>query len=1005
MEITNLENNEPTTKKISKKIIKKHNITPNNEHSYAPTFAPLNNHQTQHHVSEYLSFMNKYIVKKDETKQITNTRIPEPKLNIYGASYSIPDEEYSTFMKLYYNECIKGGRKEYLTECQLKTNSPIIIDIDFRYDYSVTKRKHTDNHILDLVELYLNELKTMFQMDNTTKIPFFIFEKDSVNRLEEKQITKDGIHIIIGLQCNHNVQVLLRQRIIEKISTIWDDLPIKNTWDEVFDIGLSKGHTNLQLYGSMKPNHEPYRLKYVYLFSFENGNGSEKIEKEIASKYENIDNIEQLSIRYKKHCFLFMTDALIEELNKQETKHANPHIENTTHGVFTGIIGKNEEEIKGLSTHEILQIRSKEQLDNCIQQFLNSLELVEYNLRDAYEYTMILPEKYYNDGTFTNWIRVGWALRNISNKLFVVWLAFSAKSSLFNYHTDVDDLYDRWEKFEKKDREGLTIRSIMYWARNENYTEFKKVTLNSIDAYINKTLDRAISYVTEEDNKIRGFTDFDIACVLYRLYKDEYVCVSVKNNIWYRFTNHCWTEINSGTTLRRAISETLRDLYFKKQGEIGLQMIKLEVEDPLKKKLKKKLDILLSIVERLGKTSDKNNIMTEAKELFYDNQFIKKIDTDPYILCFKNGVIDFREKRFRNGNPEDYISKCTNINYYELKDSDQPVINEINDFMHKLFPNEQLYKYMWEHLASTLIGTTTNQTFNMYIGEGQNGKSVLVNLMEQVLGDYKGDVPLTLITQTRTKIGGVSPEIVQLKGTRYAVMQEPSRGDKINEGIMKQISAGDALTGRAPFMVESLTFTPQFKLVVCSNEFMEIKTQDHGTWRRIRVVDFETLFTENPKKDDPDKPYQYKLDKNIKDKFIIWREVFASMLVKIAYKTNGIVEDCDKVLSSSNTYRKEQDVISEYLQDRIIVANGGCITRGQLSNDFMEWYSLNFGSKRTNTKDLITGMDKKFGKSISGVWNNVRFRPILTRIEKTDDEYDDESVEKDEEDEINLQEL
>jgi phage/plasmid-associated DNA primase len=61
-------------------------------------------------------------------------------------------------------------------------------------------------------------------------------------------------------------------------------------------------------------------------------------------------------------------------------------------------------------------------------------------------------------------------------------------------------------------------------------------------------------------------------------------------------------------------------------------------------------------------------------------------------------------------------------------------------------------------------------------------------------------------------------------------------------------------------MPQTISFIPQFKLVVCSNEFMEIKSMDHGTWRRIRVVDF-TLFTEKPASDDPDKPYQYKLDK------------------------------------------------------------------------------------------------------------------------------------------------
>ena len=55
--------------------------------------------------------------------------------------------------------------------------------------------------------------------------------------------------------------------------------------------------------------------------------------------------------------------------------------------------------------------------------------------------------------------------------------------------------------------------------------------------------------------------------------------------------------------------------------------------------------------------------MREAKELFYDKDFINKIDNNPYLLCFNNYVIDFKNKTHRPGQPDDYISKCTNIDY------------------------------------------------------------------------------------------------------------------------------------------------------------------------------------------------------------------------------------------------------------------------------------------------------------------------------------------------------
>jgi P4 family phage/plasmid primase-like protien len=368
--------------------------------------------------------------------------------------------------------------------------------------------------------------------------------------------------------------------------------------------------------------------------------------------------------------------------------------------------------------------------------------------------------------------------------------------------------------------------------------------------------------------------------------------------------------------------------------------------------------------------------MTEAKELFYDGTFLQKLDNNPYLLCFTNGVIDFKQKVFRRGQPEDNISMTTRIEYIPLNPSvHKKTMDEIHDFMNKLFPEPELCKYMWEHLASTLIGTATNQTFNMYIGIGQNGKSVLVNLMEKVLGDYKGDVPLTLVTDKRTKAGGVCPEIVQLKGVRYAVMQEPSKGDIINEGIMKQLTSGkDPIQGRAPYMKQILSFLPQFKLVVTCNTLMNVNSNDHGTWRRIRAVPFKSLFTENPVHDDKEKPYQFKLDKYIDEKFDSWKEVFAAMLVDIAFRTNGNVTDCSIVLAKSNEYRQSQDYISEFIRDRVVREAGGKIKKMELNNEFSIWYLSNYGGRGPSPKDLHEYMDKEYGRQRNQIWSGVRIR-------------------------------
>jgi len=317
--------------------------------------------------------------------------------------------------------------------------------------------------------------------------------------------------------------------------------------------------------------------------------------------------------------------------------------------------------------------------------------------------------------------------------------------------------------------------------------------------------------------------------------------------------------------------------------------------------------------------------MREAMEIFFDKDFIKNMDANPYLLCFTNGVFDFKTKEFRQGYPQDYITKTTGIPYNKYNCSDEEnkdIADQINTFMSQLFPRPGLCKYMWDHLASSLIGVKKEHAFNIYRGSGSNGKSILTDLMTQALGDYKGTVPITLVTEKRNSIGGTSSEVIQLKGVRYAVMQEPSKDAVINEGIMKELTGGDPIQARALYS-DSEIFIPQFTLAVCTNALFEIKSNDDGTWRRMKLVDFESKFRDEDEVYNDEPKYVFPKDKDLKEKLPKWATVFIGMLVQRACETNGEVKDCQEVVAASNKYRQSQD----------------CIT-GFINSDFFELYIL-----------------------------------------------------------------
>ena len=894
---------------------------------------------------------------------ITHTKIPNKDLGIFGGKYNIPSNSIQDFYKKYKDFVFLKKKEAYLTEVQLKEGK-ILIDLDFRYENSINKKCHTKDHIIDFIQLCFNAINEIFIGNNET-IMFCVFEKDNVNMLDD--ITKDGIHIIINIVCDFTTKLIFRNYLLDNINEIWDDLPLKNDWNEVIDEGVMKGNSPWQLYGSQKPGCEKYKLKYIF--------DLQQKDKEIILNETDI-----IKINFDKYFPYFCARNTENTYNFALTEKYKQQYEKFN--------SNNKLKIKSRSKcNQLEDIKSENDLDNMLSSLFDDPSN-DYQIKELHDYTMSLPKEFWGPGSYNNWIRVGWVLKNTNPKLVLTWIKFSSQSEDFDF--GCNDVLDYWANFDNYSysEEGLTFRSIIYWCKINNYNEYKKIRENTISYHI---------YETFKTN-----TECDFAQCVYQMYKSQFVCTSITNNIWYQFIDNRWCKIDSGTTLRTKISNEV----FNKFKAIVLQfqqtmnakqnniVVSNNVENTVVSNsneneefadFKKKINNMFSTCKLLKKTQTKNNIMKECKDFFYDEWFQNKLDKNAYLLGCKNCVIDFTHKKHRPGKHDDYVSKSTNLNYFPLEyyeKNNKKELKEIKDFISTLFPNKEIEGYMWEHLASSLIGTNHNQTFNIYNGTGANGKSKLVDLMTLVLGEYKGTVPISLITQKRTNIGSTSSEIYNLIGTRYAVMQEPSKGDKINEGIMKELTGGDPLQCRALFS-NSITFIPQFKLIVCTNTLFDVMSNDDGTWRRLRKVDFESKFTQNPYNDKNFPREQYKhqflIDTKIDEKFKVWAPIVLSILVDIAYKTQGQVNDVKPVLASTQEYRKDQDVLLEFHSTFIVPSERNDeypIKQRDLITKFRDWHSKIYGGKcEPRGKEIIKFFEEKYGKyPLATGWTNIKYK-------------------------------
>ena len=245
-----------------------------------------------------------------------------------------------------------------------------------------------------------------------------------------------------------------------------------------------------------------------------------------------------------------------------------------------------------------------------------------------------------------------------------------------------------------------------------------------------------------------------------------------------------------------------------------------------------------------------------------------------------------------------------------------------------------------------------------------------------------------MLTQKRGASSAASPELARCRGKRFVDMAEPDRGNRINIGLMKELTGGDKFLVRQLYK-EPFELKPQFKIVLCCNDLPKVPPDDEGTWRRLRVVKFISKFTANPRREN-----EFPIDPYLADNFERWKEPFMYMLLQYheIYKTKGIKEPAE-VMKATKDYQKMADVYEDFLNDVIVKGNDNdLITPEDFFIKFKMWYAQNYGtSGQPNMKIFRSNLERKLGDFTGfGGWKGIKIRiprdPFATDAEEDDQE-------------------
>src|SRR5262249_8675645 len=130
-------------------------------------------------------------------------------------------------------------------------------------------------------------------------------------------------------------------------------------------------------------------------------------------------------------------------------------------------------------------------------------------------------------------------------------------------------------------------------------------------------------------------------------------------------------------------------------------------------------------------------------------------------------------------------------------------------------------------------GLTREHALFFLYGLGANGKSVLLNTVIGILGEYHRTAPIEMLLAS--KHDRHPTELAGLVGRRLVTATETEQGKRWAEAKIKVLTGGDTISAR--FMCKDFfEFAPKFKLVIAGNHKPSLNTVDEAMRRRFNLI-------------------------------------------------------------------------------------------------------------------------------------------------------------------------
>ena len=314
------------------------------------------------------------------------------------------------------------------------------------------------------------------------------------------------------------------------------------------------------------------------------------------------------------------------------------------------------------------------------------------------------------------------------------------------------------------------------------------------------------------------------------------------------------------------------------------------------------------------------SVLNQAKT-FKGINFMES-DKDDYLFNTPNGTINLRDLSQKKHDRKDLITQCSNYSFNRENDKCPNWIA----FLNRIFCGDQeLINYVQKAVGYSLTGDMSEQCLFMLWGGGANGKSTFVKALEDIMGTYAATIKGETLMEKNGQ-DGARGDLARLTNKRVVIASELQEGQVFNEPLLKVLSAGETLPVRFMYQ-EEFMLKPKFKLWIMTNKKPKVKGNDHGIWRRWRMIPFKYKFTEKEK--DPNF-YEEKLKPELEG-ILLWAITGYQM-----WKEQGF-EAPKEVMEAVEDYKMDMDQVARFIEDCCKVGEGYECTGSAMYDEYINW--------------------------------------------------------------------